>query len=63
MNVVGMGFGPLVVGAFSQYAFGEAHIRFALATVAALMGIPAVYVFWRGLRPYGGAVATGQPLG
>jgi MFS family permease len=63
MNVVGMGFGPLVVGAFSQYAFGEEHIRFALATVGALMGIPAVYVFWRGLRPYGGAVATGQPLG
>jgi MFS family permease len=63
MNVVGMGFGPVVVGALSQYAFGEEHIRFALATVGALMGIPAVYVFWRGLRPYGSAIATGQPLG
>jgi MFS family permease len=62
MNVVGMGLGPVVVSALTQYAFGEAQIRLSLATVGALMGIPAIYMFWRGLRPYGGAVATGQPL-
>lgn len=62
MNVVGMGLGPLVVGALNQYAFGEEQIRLSLAAVGALMGIPAIYVFWRGMRPYGGAVARGKPL-
>ena len=62
MNVIGMGLGPLVVGGLSQYVFGEEHIRFSLAAVGALMGIPATYVFWRGMRPYGRAIATGKPL-
>jgi MFS family permease len=62
MNVIGMGVGPLIVGAMSQYSFGEDHIRFALAATGALMGIPAVYTFWRGLHPYGRAVDRGRPL-
>jgi MFS family permease len=62
MNVIGMGVGPLIVGAMSQYAFGEDNIRYALAATAALMGIPAVYVFWRGLHPYGRAIERDQPL-
>jgi MFS family permease len=62
MNVIGMGLGPMVVGALNQYVFGEEEIRQSLAAVAALMGIPAIYIFWRGLRPYGGAIATGKPL-
>ena len=62
MNVVGMGFGPTIVGALSQYVFGEEHIRLSLAAAAAFMGIPASYVFWRGLRAYGLAIAGGKPL-
>ncbi len=62
MNVIGMGLGPVIVGALSQYLFGEELIRYALAAVGALMGIPAIYVFWRGMRPYGEAIATGKPL-
>ena len=62
MNVIGMGLGPVIVGALSQYVFGEQQIRYALAAVGALMGIPAIYVFWRGMRPYGQAIATGKPL-
>jgi len=62
MNVVGMGLGPLLVGTFSQYLFGESAIRLSLATTAALMGIPAIYAFWRGMQPYGGAIAAGKPL-
>jgi MFS family permease len=62
MNVIGMGLGPMVVGALNQYVFGEEQIRISLASVSALMGIPAIYVFWRGLRPYGQAIATGRPL-
>jgi MFS family permease len=62
MNVIGMGVGPVIVGAMSQYAFGEDNIRYALAATGALMGIPAVYAFWRGLHPYGRAVERDQPL-
>ena len=62
MNVIGMGLGPVIVGALSQHIFGEAQIRYALAAVGALMGIPAIYVFWRGMGAYGQAIATGKPL-
>jgi MFS family permease len=62
MNVIGMGFGPMIVGALNQYVFGEPQIRLSLATIAVFMGVPAIYVFRRGLRPYGGVIATGQPL-
>jgi MFS family permease len=62
MNVIGMGFGPMIVGALNQYLFGETQIRLSLAATAVFMGIPAIYVFWRGMRPYGTAIATGKPL-
>jgi len=62
MNVVGMGLGPTFIGALSQYVFGESHIRQALAAGAVLLSIPAAYIFWRGMRPYGEAVARGEPL-
>lgn len=62
MNVVGMGCGPMIVGALSQYVFGEQQIHLSLAAMGILMGIPAIYCFWRGLRPYGRAIASGKPL-
>ncbi|MGE5722123.1 MAG: MFS transporter [Sphingomonadales bacterium] len=62
MNVVGMGLGPLIVAGFSQYVFGEAGIRYALALTGLLMGVPAILVFLRGLKPYGRVIATGEPV-
>jgi hypothetical protein len=62
MNVIGMGLGPIIVGAMSQYLFGEENIRYALATGAALMGTPAIFIFWKGMRPYGKVIDTGKPL-
>jgi MFS family permease len=62
MNVIGMGLGPTIVGALNQYVFGESYIRLSLAAVGAVMGIPAIYSFWRGLSPYGRAIAEGKPL-
>ncbi|MCW3837550.1 MFS transporter [Sphingomonas canadensis] len=59
MNVIGMGLGPIVVGALSQYVFGEANIRFALAAMGLLAGLPAIYIFWKGMAPYGRAYAAG----
>jgi MFS family permease len=63
MNVIGMGLGPMIVAALNQYVFGEDQIRASLAAIGALLGAPAIYIFWRGLRPYGQAVASGKPLG
>lgn len=59
MNVVGMGLGPLFVGALSQYVFGEPNIRLSLVAAAVVLGLPAAFIFWRGLHPYGRAVAAG----
>jgi hypothetical protein len=62
MNVIGMGLGPMIIGALSQYVFGEAQIRLSLATVGFLLGVPAIYTFWAGMHPYGQAISTGKPL-
>jgi MFS family permease len=62
MNVIGMGVGPMIVGALNQYVFGEDQIRLSLAALGAVMGIPAIYVFWRGMHPYGQAISSGKPL-
>ena len=59
MNVIGMGLGPIIVGALSQYVFGEAGIHYAIALMGVLMGIPALIVFRKGQKPYGEAVARG----
>ena len=53
---------PMIIGALNQYLFGETGIRLSLAAAATFMGIPAIYVFWRGMRPYAAAIATGKPL-
>ena len=63
MNVVGMGLGPLIVGVLNEYVFGEQLIRQSLAAMGVLIGVPAIFIFWRGLRPYGAAIARGAPLG
>ena len=59
MNVIGMGLGPIIVGALSQYVFGEAGIHYAIALMGVLMGIPALIVFRKGQKHYGAAVAAG----
>jgi MFS family permease len=59
MNVIGMGLGPLFVATLSQYAFGEAAIRYSIMLTAAVLGLPAAFVFWYGMRPYGEAMKRG----
>lgn len=62
INVIGSGAGPLIVGSFSQYVFGESNIRFSLVAVAMAMGAPAIFSFWRCLAPYRQAIVRGEPL-
>lgn len=59
MNVVGMGIGPLFVATLSQYFFGEAEIRYSIMLTAFVLGVPAIFAFWYGLKPYGEAMRRG----
>lgn len=62
MNVIGFGFGPWLISTFTDTAFGEANIRYSLALAGVLLGLPAIYIFWRGMAAYGAAFARGKPL-
>ena len=62
MNVVGMMMGPLIVSTFTDVIFSEENIRYSLFLTALLMGPPAVFIFWAGMKPYGRAMATGRVL-
>jgi MFS family permease len=62
MNVIGFGLGPIVVSTLTDLAFGESNIRYSLAVMGMLMGVPAIFIFWRGMSAYGRAIARGEPL-
>ena len=62
MNVIGMMMGPLVVSTFTDVVFSEENIRYSLFLTATLMGPPAIFIFWAGMKPYGRAMAAGGVL-
>jgi MFS family permease len=62
MNVVGMGLGPYLVAAITQYGLGEENLRYSLVAVALLAGVPALYSFTIGRKPYAAVIATGKPV-
>ena len=62
MNVIGMGLGPLVIATFTDYVFSEETIRYSIFLGALLMGPPAIWVFWLGMKPYGRAMEAGGVL-
>jgi MFS family permease len=62
MNVIGMMMGPLVISTFTDLVFSEANIRYSIFLTALLMGPPAVFIFWLGMKPYGRAMAAGGVL-
>ena len=62
MNVIGMMMGPLIVSTFTDVVFSEENIRYSLFLTALLMGPPAVFIFWAGMKPYGRAMASGGVL-
>jgi MFS family permease len=52
MNVIGMGLGPVLVGALTDQVFGVEQIRWSIFTASLILGPPAIFVFWAGLKPY-----------
>ena len=59
-NFVGFGLGPTFIALITDYVFGsEDQLRYALALAAAVMEPLAVFIFWKGMKPYGEIVARG----
>jgi MFS family permease len=56
-NIIGFGLGPTFVAFLTDYIFrNEAHLRYALAMSAAIMGPLATYIVYLGMKPYGESV-------
>ena len=59
-NFVGFGLGPTFIALITDHVFGsEEHLRYSLALAALVMEPLAVYIFWKGMKPYGEIVARG----
>ncbi len=63
MFTFGMALGPNLVSSITTYVFGDpSQLRYALALMHAVLGPLAVWVFWKGLRPYGEAYERARAL-
>ena len=57
--VIGMGIGPPFIAYFTNYVIqDEMLIHYSLSVTAALMLPAAAWIMWRGVRPYGEAIAA-----
>lgn len=63
-NIIGLGFGPTIVGLFTDYFYkDDANLHLSLASTA-LIAIPvAVTLFYLGLKPYRACVEKQEGLG
>jgi MFS family permease len=53
LNIIGLGFGPLVVGAVSDYlepSFGNDNVRYALIIIITIFNIWCVFHYWMASR-------------
>jgi MFS family permease len=59
VTIVGLGFGPTVYAAMTDYLFGDdAALRYSIALVAATVLPAAAFALSLGIRPYGRAVTS-----
>jgi MFS family permease len=57
-SVIGMGVGPTVVAAITQYVLqSEEMLRYALMTTSAIVGPVSLLIIWLGIKPYAREVA------
>lgn len=60
-NIIGFGMGPTVVAILTDFVFGDpAHLRYAMATAAAIIGPIAGIMFVIALKPYGESVVKSR---
>ena len=62
LNIIGMGFGPFVVGFFAdQGADGANSLAFSIALVTSVAGVLACILLYFGRRPYANLAAPVNP--
>jgi hypothetical protein len=60
-NLIGFGLGPTFIALLTDYLFGaDSFLPYSLALAAGILGPVAVYVIWRGLKPYGESVVRAR---
>ena len=60
-NVIGFGFGPILVGLLTDYVFqAESQLGYSLAVTALILGPLGTFVIWLGMKPYGRSVAEAK---
>jgi len=58
---LGGGFGPVLVGWITDYGFrDEAQLRYSLVITHLVLGPLATWIFWKGMKPYGEAMARAK---
>jgi hypothetical protein len=58
---LGGGFGPVLVGWITDYGFrDEAQLRYSLVITHLVLGPLAAWIFWKGMQPYGKAMARAR---
>src|SRR5690606_36913183 len=52
-NVIAFAVGPLIVALFTDYLFSDpADLKYSMALAAAVLGPPAIFIVWQGVKPY-----------
>jgi len=60
-NVIGFGFGPILVGLLTDYVFkAESQVGLSLAVTGLILGPLGTIVIWLGMKPYGRSVAEAR---
>jgi MFS family permease len=63
MFTIGSALGPNVVSSITTYVFDDPNkLRYSLALMHAILGPLAVWIFWKGLRPYGEAYTRARAV-
>jgi MFS family permease len=58
-SVIGGGIGPTFIAIFTDYIIGDEQLlRYALSVSATIMMPIAAWIMWKGVRPYGQAIAA-----
>lgn len=63
INIFGYGLGPVLVALTTTYVFGgDEYLRYSLSLLSGLLGLPAAFIFLRGMKPYAAALRRAREL-
>ena len=63
INIFGYGLGPWVVAQTTTHIFGgDENLRYSLSLLSGVLGFPAAFILWLGMKPYAAALARARKL-